>query len=323
MDPPQLAPNQRIWRIADEMANKTGMRSTIFFSGGVKYAGEWDHNMREGKGTQEYPDHSRYDGSWKGGKRHGHGLFLVPATGTTATASRDDDLGGGNMRLVYSGDWVDDRMEGYGTYFYENGEQYEGEWLQNKRSGFGTMYYQDGTRYVGHWENGLRVGQGTLYKADGNRYEGAWADDQQHGSGVFYYPPKHRKYVGEWVQGVPKCGVYQSEHCVPNPPPGLLPPGGDAVSARAAQSPALPPPSEDSIRKPSPALPALQLAEPDKVLGEAVMDSREYGRYLEEVQQRERDARAEQARIEAAQREEAEALERAKLSQQARALAKQ
>ena len=34
---------------------------------------------------------------------------------------------------VYNGDWKNDKIEGYGVYQYKNGEKYEGEFKDNKK----------------------------------------------------------------------------------------------------------------------------------------------------------------------------------------------
>ena len=47
-------------------------------------------------------------------------------------------------------------MARYKTAFYQpsnaNGESYEGSWVDNKREGQGVYYYEDGTKYVGRYK---------------------------------------------------------------------------------------------------------------------------------------------------------------------------
>eukprot|EP00971_Amphidinium_carterae_P186131 3694804-Amphidinium_carterae.1 len=41
-------------------------------SGGT-YTGEWQGNVRHGRGVQVWPDGARYEGQWEEDKAHGHG----------------------------------------------------------------------------------------------------------------------------------------------------------------------------------------------------------------------------------------------------------
>ena len=38
-------------------------------------------------------------------------------------------------------------LEGYGKYYYNNGDKYEGEWKNNKREGYGIKYNISGDIY--------------------------------------------------------------------------------------------------------------------------------------------------------------------------------
>ena len=42
-----------------------------------------------------------------------------------------------NSKLMYSGDWKDDTLEGNGTLNQENGEKYTGQWKANMKHGKG------------------------------------------------------------------------------------------------------------------------------------------------------------------------------------------
>ena len=43
-------------------------------------------------------------------------------------------------------EWKDNKVDGKGIYFYNNGEKYEGEWKDNKTNGIGIYYYNNGYR---------------------------------------------------------------------------------------------------------------------------------------------------------------------------------
>lgn len=80
----------------------------------------------EGHGRFEYMDGTVYEGQWKiiNGKKmkHGRGTIIV---GSTLTAENE-------QKESYTGQWVEDRMEGEGEYFYKSGAIYSGEWVHNK-----------------------------------------------------------------------------------------------------------------------------------------------------------------------------------------------
>ncbi|KRX03845.1 hypothetical protein PPERSA_04640 [Pseudocohnilembus persalinus] len=64
----------------------------------------------------------------------------------------------------YIGQIKDGLRQGVGCMFYANGmKQYEGYWKNDKIEGFGKFYYPDGTRYVGNFHNWLWHGNGTYY----------------------------------------------------------------------------------------------------------------------------------------------------------------
>ncbi len=60
----------------------------------------------------------------------------------------------------YEGKFVDGRMEGDGMYFFVNGDRYEGEFLDNKRHGVGTYFSENDRSTKGVWEAGLLIGPG-------------------------------------------------------------------------------------------------------------------------------------------------------------------
>jgi hypothetical protein len=65
------------------------------------------------------------------GKRHGIGTYTY--------------LDGGS----YSGEWVDDRIQGEGTCIFANKNTYTGSWEDGRISGFGTLTYADGDKVRG------------------------------------------------------------------------------------------------------------------------------------------------------------------------------
>ena len=58
-----------------------------------------------------------------------------------------------SMRANVNGD-----RNGWGTYYWPNGDWYEGEWVDGQRTGQGTYHWADGTTSTGPWTNGVDVG---------------------------------------------------------------------------------------------------------------------------------------------------------------------
>jgi len=192
----------------EKLAYKHGERKTVFFSkklpeGGYvrtgQYLGEWKNNRYDGKGTLECDDGTRYVGAWKAGKRCGQGTLWI----------RKAD---GKLYKQYAGQWKDDYQDGRGVQTID-GETYNGEWSKGVRHGVGTCSYKDGIVYEGEWFNDQRHGFGVLDYPNGDHFEGGWVEDKKEGQGVHFYFNKEKRvhtkrYDGEWVDNVPKCGMY-------------------------------------------------------------------------------------------------------------------
>jgi len=174
-------------------ANRTGSHATVYdirrdpaltdkniirdktkkvfpFVAGSKYKGEWYADAKEGFGTQVNCDGSKYEGEWKDNKYHGRGTMWIKV--------------GKKSRRLYVGCWSNGKMEGEGTFFYDNGEIYSGEWLQNKRSGRGRLEFKNGDFYEGEWLNDCEHGMGSLYYLNGNVYSGLWMNGMKEGTHI-------------------------------------------------------------------------------------------------------------------------------------------
>ena len=94
--------------VTDE--EKLEKRPKKLMDDGTKYDGEWDitTNRQHGRGAQEYPDGSYYEGAWVQGQVSGKGR-LIHADGD-----------------VYVGDWVNGQAHGFGEYTHTDGAIYTG-----------------------------------------------------------------------------------------------------------------------------------------------------------------------------------------------------
>ena len=62
---------------------------------------------------------------------------------------------------------------------HRGGNKYSGEFINGKYSGQGTFYFANGNNYIGEFKNSYFNGQGTLYAPNGSIiYQGFWVDDK-------------------------------------------------------------------------------------------------------------------------------------------------
>ena len=202
----------------EKLAHKEGTRRTVYFTKQVddpnkktsgegayrrtgQYLGEWHANEFDGKGVYELANGTRYVGGWQAGKRHG--------MGTTWLKGKK-----GELRKQYAGQWLDDARHGRGVFNYKNGDSYNGEWKNGVRHGVGILTLAgEGGVYEGEWFNDKRHGFGVFDYVNGDHFEGAWVEGLKEGEGVHFYfnqakATHTRRYDGEWVDNVPKCGFY-------------------------------------------------------------------------------------------------------------------
>ena len=78
-----------------------------------------------GYGVYTYPDNKRYEGMY---------IYIY----------------------IYIGFFVNDKKQGKGKYFWNDGRIYDGDWLNNKQHGTGK-YTANGKTKMGIWEQGRRT----------------------------------------------------------------------------------------------------------------------------------------------------------------------
>lgn len=90
----------------------------------------------------------------------------------------------GHKTSMTTGEFVEGKLTGKGTHFFENGDHYEGDFVDFYRTGKGTLIWSNGLRYEGNFFEGRRTGLGVLYFVDGNRYEGEFLNNRYSGKGT-------------------------------------------------------------------------------------------------------------------------------------------
>ncbi len=101
----------------------------------------------------------------------------------------------------YEGYWKNNLFHGEGKYSYTNGDTYEGNWVKGKKNGYGIFSTVGNDKYIGFFKNNLFDGYGVFTRNDPNsnqlitailkspnsRYEGFWKEGKFNGFGKLYY----------------------------------------------------------------------------------------------------------------------------------------
>ena len=106
-----------------------------------------------------------------------------------------------NNGNFYEGEFLDDKIYGKGKTTFKNGDSYEGNYENGVRNGFGKYNWVDGGSYEGNYENGVRNGFGKFNWVDDGFYEGNWENDKIYGKGKMTYK-NGGSYEGNWENGV-------------------------------------------------------------------------------------------------------------------------
>jgi len=110
-----------------------------------------------------------------------------------------------NGNILYEGDFINGKFEGYGKFICESGAYYIGQWKNGLSHGKGTMYYSNGNiKLEGYWVNNKLEGNGKYISKEGHYYIGHYKNGFRNGKGIEYYPNGSIKYEGDWVNDVPE-----------------------------------------------------------------------------------------------------------------------
>ena len=109
-----------------------------------------------------------------------------------------------NNGSIYEGEWKNDKKEGKGIFIFPNGDRYEGDFKDDNFDGKGVFLINVSSmkpdKYEGEFKNGQKNGKGIHYYKNGNKYEGEYKNNQKEGKGVFYFIDGNR-YDGEFKDG--------------------------------------------------------------------------------------------------------------------------
>ncbi|KAL2089312.1 hypothetical protein ACEWY4_014000 [Coilia grayii] len=112
--------------------------------------------VRNGLGSQEWPDGSRYEGEFENDLKHGVGVYSWP------------------NGEVYEGGFYKDYRHGKGTYTWPDGSKFTGKFYLNRKEGYGVQCFPDGSVFKGLYHADERLGPGVLTYANGCQDVGLW-----------------------------------------------------------------------------------------------------------------------------------------------------
>ena len=173
----------KLYKTIDELKINTNLsnKELIFEDG--KYIGQVMNGVPEGKGIFYYKNGSRYEGEY-----NGNGIYYY-----------EHEPFKGN---IYDGGWKNDKQDGKGIFYFNDGDVYEGDWKNGGQRGKGIYHYNNGDRYEGDFKNRTMDGKGIYFYNNGQRYEGDFRNGKREGKGVFYFNNGDRS-MGDYLDDVP------------------------------------------------------------------------------------------------------------------------
>jgi len=181
-------PNQTSWKWFCQ-ANMTNLEKISTFTneyyigfqmnGKEMYAGEWRYNIE-----------------LKSLIKEGNGALYVFDQVLTQNPEENTPIETETLKDVYLGNFLQNRFNAFGIFFWKNGNKYIGDWSSGKQSGKGRFFWSCGENYSGHWENNLREGKGRYTFKDGSFYEGEFKRNKIEGLGKYKW--NNGIYEGYW-----------------------------------------------------------------------------------------------------------------------------
>ena len=131
-----------------------------------KYEGSWKNGKKQGYGVVCFSNGDKYKGNFEDGKRHGYGVFLFSNGNQYEGNWRHDKRHGEGVykseKSYFKGVYFNDMKTGYGIEILSNGEKYNGSYLNNKRHGPGFLQFSTGAFFTGRFENNVICGEGIV-----------------------------------------------------------------------------------------------------------------------------------------------------------------
>ena len=104
-----------------------------------------------------------------------------------------------NMGDSYEGDFINDKITGFGKYIWSNKHEYIGDFIEGDMNGKGKYKWPDGNEYEGEYVNNKREGEGKFKWNNGDVFKGLFHDGKPYGKGIMIR--KGITYKGEFIKG--------------------------------------------------------------------------------------------------------------------------
>lgn len=153
---------------------------------GTFYAG----SLHDAQGEAQYGPSSCYRGAFEHGVRSGRGCLFSVSPGFET-----------GHRLVYSGEWAEDKFHGQGTWTLADGKVFKATFQAGVLEGRGLLKHPSGYRFEGAWKGGRKDGLGREILASGEEYCGTFRNDQRHGHGRCSFADG-TVFEGPWENGL-------------------------------------------------------------------------------------------------------------------------
>ena len=115
------------------------------------YIGEFNQDLKEGRGRFEYKNGDIYAGEWKNDQMEGKGVYTF------------------NNGNIYEGEFKNNKQNGKGILLYSEGKcKFEGDFVDGKIDGNGVYWFSNGDRQVGNFRQGEPIGKHSVIQVNGD-----------------------------------------------------------------------------------------------------------------------------------------------------------
>ena len=139
--------------------------------------GMWKNDKFSGWGRESRSNGDVFEGRYENGLLNGKGIFLNSKRCKYVGDFRNTRRWGkGELttdKFIYEGDFYNNQLHGNGRIkFLRDGIEYKGSFNYDKIEGFGTFRWSNGDTYLGHVKNGKMDGYGIYRYSNGKEYKG-------------------------------------------------------------------------------------------------------------------------------------------------------
>ena len=139
-------------------------------------------------------NYEEYIGEYKDYTPDGFGIYKNYITNLKITGIfKENNISGIGIEesveggYVYTGEFINNKKEGYGYIVWKDGSKYQGEFRNNQLNGYGIIKFPENKYYQGEVKNGRMDGFGEFFWNEEKKYIGNYKNDKRNGFGVFIF----------------------------------------------------------------------------------------------------------------------------------------